>query len=464
MNIFLLKSRIFEFYNVSNVDFFYLELLIMQVLKFGGTSVGSVERIKAIPDLLNQKDRQVIVLSAMSGTTNKLELISNCLTNGEIQNAISQIEDLGLNYIEVAKALFSTNKIKDATIDFINDKFQALQQIANRVFSIEAAKEIMAQGELLSTYLLYNYMLEVGYNVALIPALDFMRLDKDQELDQYYISENLKRKIAEYPDCNLFITQGYICRDYKGDIDNLKRGGSDYSASIIGAAIKAENIQIWTDIDGVHNNDPRFVENTYSISEMSFDEAAELAYFGAKILHPTSIQPAQKENIPVYLKNTMQPDAQGTLISSKSSEVKIKAVAAKDGIIAIKIKSSRMLMAYGFLKKVFQVFEQYETPIDMITTSEIAVSVTIDDDSNLKYILEDLSLFATIEVDNNQTIICVVGNLIANHKGIAGKIFTALENIPIRMISYGGSHHNISLLINTNDKKKALNELNQHLF
>jgi len=291
-----------------------------------------------------------------------------------------------------------------------------------------------------------------------------MRIDKSLEPDEYYIKENLKRELAQYPYQNIFITQGYICRNAFGETDNLKRGGSYYSASLIGAQLEADEIQIWTDIDGFHNNDPRYVEKTYPIKELSFDEAAELAYFGAKILHPSSVLPAKVKNIPVWLKNTLQPQEPGTLITEKLIEGEIKAVAAKDGITAIKIKSGRMLLAHGFLRRVFEVFERYETPIDMITTSEIAVSVTIDNPKYLAQIKKELESYAKVEVDIDQTIICAVGNLIAEEKGIALKVIQALEDIPLRMISYGGSKHNISVLVNSKDKVSALNELNNKLF
>ncbi len=436
----------------------------MKVLKFGGTSVGSVGRMQGVAQLLNKNEQQILVISAMSGTTNLLEIITKLLYDNKSGLAEEQINRLEEKYLTIADELLSTANHRAKGKQLVKERFQYLIEITKKEFTIHQEREVMAQGELLSTVLLYTYLSERNYDVVLLSALDFMRLDKDDEPDEYYIYENLSRKIKEHPHKRIFITQGYICRDYTGKVSNLKRGGSDYSASLIGAAIGVDIIQIWTDIDGIHNNDPRYVSDTYSIKEMSFDEAAELAYFGAKILHPTSILPAKKANIPVCLKNTMAPSADGTLITAKSNDVAIKAVAAKDGLTAIKIKSSRMLMSYGFLRQIFEVFEKYKTPIDMITTSEIAVSVTIDDDSYLDEIRSELKKIALVEIDKNQTIICIVGNLIANNKGLAGKIFTGIQGVPVRMISYGGSNHNISLLVNTIDKNKALNALNQHLF
>jgi aspartate kinase len=332
------------------------------------------------------------------------------------------------------------------------------------MFTVFEEKAILAQGELISTALFHYYLQENGKDSALMPALDYMRIDKKNEPDADYIKENIEKVISEQGEKNIYITQGYICRNAFGEIDNLQRGGSDYSASLIGAAINADEIQIWTDIDGMHNNDPRYVEKTQSISELSFDEAAELAYFGAKILHPTSVLPAKLANIPVRLLNTMEPKAEGTLISSKQRKERMAAVAAKDGITAIKIKSGRMLLAYGFLRKVFEIFESYKTPIDMITTSEVGVSVTIDDNTHLNEIVNDLNKYGTVDVDHDKVIVCVVGDLIADNKGYANAIFDAVKDIPIRMISYGGSNYNLSLLINAEDKKQALNLLSDKLF
>ncbi len=436
----------------------------MKVLKFGGTSIGSAAKIKNLAKIIDNGEEKIVVLSAMSGTTDKLEEIASLFLNGKKEEAVVQIELLKKKYFQVVEELFSENEYLIKGKELIKQHFDYLLSFTKDVFTRYEESAVLAQGELLSTILLQFYLEEQKISSVIIPALNFMRIDKSLEPDEYYIRENIKRELAQYPDIKLFITQGYICRNAFGEIDNLKRGGSDYSASLIGAEIGADEIQIWTDIDGFHNNDPRYVEKTFPIHELSFDEAAELAYFGAKILHPSSVLPAKVKNIPVRLKNTMQPDAPGTLITENEIEGEIKAVAAKDGITAVKIKSGRMLLAYGFLRKVFEVFERYKTPIDMITTSEIAVSVTIDNPKYLPEIKKELESYASVEIDDNQTIICVVGNLIAEGKGIALKVIQALEDIPLRMISYGGSKHNISVLINAEDKVRALNELNNKLF
>ncbi len=436
----------------------------MKVLKFGGTSIGSAAKIKSLAKIIDDGEEKIVVLSAMSGTTNKLEEIASLFLDGKKEEAVVQIELLKKQYFQVVEELFSENEYLIKGKELIKQHFDYLLSFTKDVFTRYEERAVLAQGELLSTILLQFYLEEQKISSVIIPALNFMRIDKSLEPDEYYIRENIKRELAQHPDIKLFITQGYICRNAFGEIDNLKRGGSDYSASLIGAEINAEEIQIWTDIDGFHNNDPRYVEKTFPIHELSFDEAAELAYFGAKILHPSSVLPAKVKNIPVRLKNTMQPDAPGTLITENEIEGEIKAVAAKDGITAVKIKSGRMLLAYGFLRRVFEVFERYKTPIDMITTSEIAVSVTIDNPQYLPEIKKELESYASVEIDDNQTIICVVGNLIAEGKGIALKVIQALEDIPLRMISYGGSKHNISVLINAEDKVRALNELNNKLF
>ncbi len=436
----------------------------MLVQKFGGTSVGSVKRIKDVASLINSPQPKIVVLSAMSGTTNSLLEIAGYLYKKNNDSANEAISNLERKYYREVADLFTKNEFKLKGKELIKEHFNYIKSFTQDMFTLFEEKAILAQGELLSSALMHYYLTEQNINSALIPALNFMRTDKDGEPDAFYIKENLKREINENNKKTIFITQGFICRNAFGEIDNLKRGGSDYSASLIGAAIEAEEIQIWTDIDGMHNNDPRVVENTKPISKLSFDEAAELAYFGAKILHPSSVHPAKIANIPVRLKNTLKPSAQGTLISSESMGEGIKAIAAKDNITAVKIKSGRMLLAHGFLRKVFEIFETYKTPIDMITTSEVAVSVTIDNQMYLKDIVEELKKFGTVEVDTNQTIICVVGSFIAESKGYAIKVFKALENISLRMISYGGSRHNVSVLVNTNDKKEALNELNKNLF
>ncbi|MCB0400760.1 MAG: aspartate kinase [Flavobacteriales bacterium] len=436
----------------------------MLVQKFGGTSVGSAERIKEVARLIHTGQPKIVVLSAMSGTTNSLVEIAGYLYKKNHEGANEAILNLEEKYHTVIDELFESDAYKAKGRELIQSHFTYIKAFTQDMFTLFEEKAILAQGELLSTALMHYYLSEQHIDSVLVPALNFMRTDKDGEPDLFYIKENLQREIENNPGHHIYVTQGYISRNAFGEIDNLKRGGSDYSASLIGAAIQAEEIQIWTDIDGMHNNDPRVVDNTHPIATLSFDEAAELAYFGAKILHPASVQPAKIANIPVRLKNTMQPEAAGTLIGNKSEGKGIKAIAAKDDITAIKIKSGRMLLAHGFMRKVFEIFETYKTSIDMITTSEVAVSVTIDDTRYLNDIVEELKKYGTVEVDQNLSIVCVVGDFIAESKGYALKIFQALENISIRMISYGGSKHNVSLLVNTADKKEALVSLNQNLF
>lgn len=436
----------------------------MVVLKFGGTSVGSANRIKDVAKLINNNDKNIVVLSAMAGTTNSLVEIAGYLYKKNHDSANEAIITLEQNYNQVIEELFTTDEYKEKGKELIKSHFNYIKSFTQDMFTLFEEKAILAQGELLSTALMHYYLSEQKIDSVLVPALNFMRTDKDGEPDLYYIKENIKREVESHPNNKLFITQGFICRNSFGEIDNLKRGGSDYSASLIGAGIESDEIQIWTDIDGMHNNDPRYVDNTKPLASLSFDEAAELAYFGAKILHPASIQPAKVANIPVRLKNTMQPEVEGTLVSAKSSGKGIKAIAAKDNITAIKIKSGRMLLAHGFMRKVFEIFETYQTSIDMITTSEVAVSVTIDDTKYLNDIIDELKKYGTVEVDANLSIICVVGDFIAESKGYALKIFSALKDVSIRMISYGGSKHNVSLLVNTSDKKEALISLNKNLF
>ncbi|OFY83826.1 MAG: aspartate kinase [Bacteroidetes bacterium RIFCSPLOWO2_12_FULL_35_15] len=436
----------------------------MKVLKFGGTSVGSAERMHALVHLINEDAVKIIVLSAMSGTTNSLVEIATVLYAKQNQIARQLIDELENKYKEVIKQLYKTETSLNKGKELLDSHFNYLRSFTMDLFTVNEERAILAQGELLSTALFHFYLEEIEIDSVLLPALNFMRIDENEEPDLKYIEANIQAELAKYPNTKLFITQGYICRNAFGEIDNLKRGGSDYTATIIGAAIRSEEIQIWTDIDGMHNNDPRIVDKTHPIAELSFDEAAELAYFGAKILHPTCILPAQLRNIPVRLLNTMQPAAKGTLISSKTTGDSIKAVAAKDGITAIKIKSGRMLLAYGFLRAVFEIFERYKTPIDMITTSEVAVSLTIDNTKNLDAIKKELEEFCSIEVDSDLTIVCIVGSFTAEKQGYALRIFDALKNIPIRMISYGGSENNISILVDTKLKKDALVALNKGLF
>ena len=436
----------------------------MKVLKFGGTSVGSAERMKMVADLISHPESKIVVLSAMSGTTNSLVEFANYLhqKNSEVANDL--LLGLKAKYKITVEELFSTPDYKQKGEELIDFNFEYLKQFTLDSFTIFEEKAVLAQGELISSALFHLYLLEIGVNSVLLPALNFMRIDKEEEPDNYYIKENLQRELNQHPEATCYITQGFICRNAYGEIDNLKRGGSDYTASIIGVAANASEVQIWTDIDGMHNNDPRVVDKTRPIEHLSFEEAAELAYFGAKILHPSSIRPAKEANIPVRLKSTMQPENTGTLISSESKGSGIKAVAAKDGITAINIKSGRMLLAYGFLRKVFEIFESYKTPIDMITTSEVAVSVTIDDTKNLEKIISELNHYGAVEVDQDQSIICIVGDFTSPKTGIAHTVFEALKEVPIRMISYGGSNHNISVLVNKSETKNALQALNNHLF
>lgn len=436
----------------------------MKVLKFGGTSVGSAVRMKNLVPLITQHQPCIVVLSAMSGTTNALLEIARALYAKENEKADGLIKTLENKYYDVAKELFASGSFKQKGIELIREHFDYLKSFTVDSFTANEEKAILAQGELLSTALVHYYLEEQKIFSVLLAALNFMRIDDNDEPDEKYIETHLQKELNQYPGATLFITQGYICRNAFGEIDNLKRGGSDYTATIIGAANRAEEIQIWTDIDGMHNNDPRIVDRTYPITELSFDEAAELAYFGAKILHPTCVLPAQKKKIPVRLLNTMQPEAKGTIISDRINNVGIKAVAAKDGITAIKIKSGRMLLAYGFLRSVFEVFERYKTPIDMITTSEVAVSLTIDNTAHLDAIVNELKQYASVEIDTDLTIICIVGNLKAEKQGYASKVFESLQEIPIRMISYGGSEQNISVLVKSALKKEALQALNNKLF
>lgn len=436
----------------------------MNILKFGGTSVGSAERMRALVNLISKSDRKIVVLSAMSGTTNALVEICNALYNKDSSKANELISSLESKYLSEVKKLYSTEGYLQKGQDLIKHHFNYLRSFTMDMFTVNEEKAILAQGELLSTAMFQFYLEEIGLKSALLPALNFMRIDTNDEPELGYIEKHLKDELNQYDDVNLYITQGYICRNAFGEIDNLKRGGSDYTASIIGAAIWAHEVQIWTDIDGMHNNDPRIVSKTHPIHELSFDEAAELAYFGAKILHPTCILPAKKRDIPVLLKNTMQPEAKGTIISNIETKEGIKAVAAKDRICAINIKSDRMLLAHGFLRAVFEIFERYKTSIDMITTSEIAVSLTIDNTTHLKDIIKELEEFSKIEVEQDQSIICIVGKLPKDKPGYAHQILDCLKNIPLRMVSYGGSENNVSVLVNSNHKKDALVALNKGLF
>lgn len=436
----------------------------MKVMKFGGTSVGSAQRMKNMVSLVAAAGNVTVVLSAMSGTTNSLIGISQCICDGELANAAKQIDDLEQKYITTADELIDNKELRDIAQSALNKYFAALRTYLDKPHGIKESKETVAYGEKLSTMLVDLYMKQCGLNSILLDATRFMKINKHGEPDLDYIRENLKAVIKKNPGFDIYLTQGFICRNDEGEIDNLQRGGSDYTASLIGAAIDADEIQIWTDIDGMHNNDPRFVEGTSPVSELHFEEAAELAYFGAKILHPTCVLPAKHANIPVRLLNTMKPEATGTTIFNAPSTQSIKAVAAKDNITAIKIKSSHMLLAYGFLRKVFEIFEKYHTPIDMITTSEVGVSVTIDNECCLSEIVSELSELGDVTVDRDMVIICVVGDLQWQNRGFEAEVVNALKDIPVRMISYGGSNYNISILIQKADKIDALKLLSQHLF
>ena len=437
----------------------------MKILKFGGTSVGSAPRIKGLLDIVTPSERQIVVLSAVAGTTNALVEIGHAFLAGKTEDALELIKQHKDKYEDLIKELFVTENGLEKGRNLIDYHFNYISSLGNEMFTPVEEKIILAQGELLSTTLFHFYLEEIGIQSVLLPALDFMKIDEDNEPMVPYIGEKLSVLLADNPDNTLFITQGYICRNSFGEIDNLRRGGSDYTASLIGAAIQADEVQIWTDIDGMHNNDPRIVNGTRPIANLSFDEAAELAYFGAKILHPQSVFPAQRYNVPVRLLNTMDPQADGTLISKAGgTNGQIRAIAAKDGITAIHIHSSRMLLAYGFLRKIFEVFERYKTPIDMITTSEVAVSLTIDDTRNLKDIIKEVEDFGTVHVDHDQTIVCVVGDFSANTHGYAAKVLDAIKHLPLRMISYGGSDYNVSILLDANHKVEALRSLHNRLF
>ncbi len=442
----------------------------MIVLKFGGTSVGKPERMKKIANLvLSIPGQKIVVLSALSGTTNALVSIGNHLMSGNREGSEAEITTLENHYHEFIKELYASEAflaIGQETVSrfFIFIRLLAAGHPDSYRDDTKSYRELLAQGELISTELFYQHLQEQKINSRLLPALHYMSIDENEEPELEKIEQRLKPLLASLKNVDIIITQGYICRNHRNEIDNLKRGGSDYTASLIGSAIRAEEIQIWTDIDGMHNNDPRIVKKTFPISELTFDEASELAYFGAKILHPSTIVPAQKHNVPVRLKNTMDEKAEGTIISNKGTEGTFKAVAAKDNITVINIKSSRMLMAYGFLRRVFEVFEQHKTPIDMISTSEVAVSLTIDGTDNLDSIVTELKKFGSIEVEKNQTIICIVGHNIGKQKGILEKIFHALAAVPVRMVSCGGSNNNISIVIEPSFKGKALISLNENLF
>ena len=434
-------------------------------MKFGGTSVGSPNRMKNVASLITESgDPTFVVLSAMSGTTNSLIEISNYLYKKNPDGANEVINKLEKKYMQHVEELYSTDEYKEKTREFLREEFKYMRSFTKDIFTSFEEKSIVAQGEIMSTNMVLNYLQEQGIKATLLSAFDFMRTDKNAEPDAQYIKEKLTAIMTENEGYQIYITQGFICLNAYGEIDNLQRGGSDFTASLIGVALGAEEIQIWTDIDGMHNNDPRIVDETDAIRQLNFEEAAELAYFGAKILHPTCVEPAKYAGIPVRLKNTMDPAADGTIIDNVLRKGKIKAVAAKDNITAIKIKSSRMLLATGFLRKVFEIFETYQTPIDMVATSEVGVSMSIDNVKHLNDIVDELKKYGTVTVDSDMCIVCVVGDLDWSNLGFETLVLDAMKDIPVRMISYGGSNYNISFLIKESDKKRALQNLSDRLF
>ena len=434
-------------------------------MKFGGTSVGSADRMKHVAALITVPGEPAfVVLSAMSGTTNALIEAADYLYKRNPEGANEVINSLEKKYIQHIEELYSTNEYKQKTSEFIRNEFEYLRSFTKDLFTSFEEKQMVAQGEIISTNMVVNYLHEQGTRAILLNALDFMRTDKNSEPDPAYIRQHLTTLMTENKGYQIYLTQGFICRNAYGEVDNLLRGGSDYTASLVGVALNVEEIQIWTDIDGMHNNDPRIVDHTEAVHQLNFEEAAELAYFGAKILHPTCVQPAKYAGIPVRLKNTMDPDAEGTLVDNHLSHGKFKAVAAKDNITAIQIRSSHMLLAAGFLRKVFEIFESYQTPIDMIATSEVAVSMSIDNNSRLAEIVDELKKYGTVTVDSGMCIICVVGDLHWSNKGFETRALEAMKDIPVRMISYGGSNYNISFLIKESDKKQALQCLSRVLF
>jgi aspartate kinase len=446
-------------------QFLKQDITIMKIMKFGGTSVGRPERMHQVAQLITRDEEpKIVVLSALSGTTNSLVSIGEALSRGDKDAANQVIDKLDQHYQDFIIGLLQKEEYRKKAQQIIAEHFEFLHIILKISFNEALNKDILAQGELMSTKMFAVYLEEQGLTHALLPALEFMSIDFNEEPQIGTIRIRLNQLLEQYPGVKLFVTQGYISRNARGEVDNLKRGGSDYSASLIAAAVNASVCEIWTDIDGMHNNDPRVVKKTFPIEQLSFDEAAELAYFGAKILHPASIWPAQQYKIPVRLLNTMQPEAKGTLIVEEAGSVGVKAVAAKDGIIIVKIKSSRMLLAYGFLRKIFEVFEKYKTPIDMITTSEVAVSLTIDNPASLPQILKELEPFGDVEVTKDQTIIAIVGNQIAQTEDMLSRLFAALKSVPVRMVSYGGSSHNVSILIPGEYKLQTLQLLNMGLF
>lgn len=423
--------------------------------------MGNAERMKNIYHIIRGEKQILVVLSAMSGTTNALVEIGTLALNGQKKEAYEALQVMQKQYVDTARQLLEDD---EAACLHLKELFAGIEPVIAAAPEVQTEAAIVAVGEKLSTYLFHRFLEKKQLPSALLDATQIIRLDAQGEPDIEDIRARLDAELPQHDNVQVLVIQGFICSDAQGNISNLGRGGSDYSASLFGAALQSEEVQIWTDIDGVQNNDPRVIQNTRPVRQLLFDEAAELAYFGAKILHPACVLPAQRSNIPVLLKNTLHPEDEGTLISRDHAGNGFKAVAARDNITAIRIKSSRMLLAYGFLRKVFEVFEKYKTPIDMITTSEVAVSLTIDDTSRLNEILEALQPYGKITVDHHKTMVGIVGNLNADETGLAQQLFSALNDIPIRMISYGASQYNFSILINTEDKIRTLQALNNNLF
>lgn len=436
----------------------------MKVLKFGSAAIGSVDKIQAVASIVEKEKNNIIVLSSIKGTAETLAEISKYLYNKNQEGAFELINQLDDTYTSLISDLFETEEYRVKALKFIRWRIDYIRSFSKDLFTLFEERIVMSQGELISTDIFSFYFSERGTKAITIPALDFVRTDKNSVPDQDFLKEQLGPLLNVSEDVDLFMTQGYICRNVYGEIDDLRKGGSDYTASLIGSSLKLEEIQIWADVDVMQNNDSRYIKGTKAIRKLNFDEAAELTYFGEKILHPSSILPAKIANVPVRLKNTMNPDAEGTLISNDTDPGVIKAVAAKEGITVIQVRSAKMLLAHGFLRRILEVFDDYQTPIDMLTTSEVGVSITIDDARRLRDITDDLKKYGTVSVDEDMAIVCVIGDLNWLNIGFESQIADALKDIPIRMISYGGSNYNMSFLVRKKDKEKSLNLLNNKLF
>ena len=436
-------------------------------MKFGGTSVASAERIAHVADLITATDEvKIVVLSAMAGTTNALVEIGHQLMAHHQHEALTILTKLKHKYEAETRLLFPNPQSYDKAWTLVNETFFFLEQMCYaESFTLFDEKKILARGELLSTAMMLRHLADCGVQAIGLPALEYMRTDKQAEPDEDYIRTHLEELISRAPEgTRLFITEGYICRNAFGDIDNLQRGGSDYTATLVGSVLRADEIQIWTDIDGMHNNDPRYVDATRPVRRLHFEEASELAYFGAKILHPTCIQPAKRHGIPVRLLNTMEPSAPGTLISMDTDKDMIKAVSAKDNITMVRVRSSHQLSHWSFIGKVFSVFEHHCIPIDMIASTETSISLTIERSQLPSEVRRGLEQLGTVEEERELTIICVVGDMEWENIGFEAQILKALEEIPVRMISYGGSDYNLSLLVSAADKRRTLLALSCQLF